>query len=257
MNAGQNEQVNAANKSFNNLLENRPLAFESFDVLPFPIDVFAADGTAVFINRASMELYGIPDPNLIIGKYNLLTDPVCNDRMGLRETIARAFGGEKVSIPDFIPPVQDLVDRGIIREKPYESALMEAHFSPVKNEGDLVFVVCMFIVKNIYRGKPEVVKAKEYLSLNWRGKYEPKKTAKTLGMSVTQLYRVFKEHTGMTPGDYHQQCKTEHIKEKLADRSLSVKEAFEACGEDSRGWMLRVFKGYTGFTPTKYRESLP
>ena len=43
-------------------------------------------------------------------------------------------------------------------------------------------------------------------------------------MSVIQLYKLFKQHTYMTPGDYHNQTKVEHIKEKLTDKNLSVKE---------------------------------
>ena len=61
----------------------------------------------------------------------------------------------------------------------------------------------------------------------------------------------------MTPGDYHKKVKVDHIKEKLEDKNLSVKEAFAACGEDSRGWLSKVFKEITGLSPKQYREKLP
>jgi len=80
--------------------------------------------------------------------------------------------------------------------------------------------------------------------------------AKAVNMSVAQLYSIFKRHTGITPGEYHKKIKIDHIKEKLADKTLSIKEAFAACGEDSQGWMLRVFKEITGMSPKQYRESL-
>jgi len=226
--------------------------FRSFDLFPFPVEVFANDGTALFVNRSALQLLGIPDSSLIVQKYNLLTDPVCNDLLGHREIIEKAFAGQTMVIPDFKPPIQDLVDRGIIREKPYESALMELYLSPVKDKDTLIFVVCVFIVKSIYRGRPEVVKAKEYISRFWRGKFNPHETAKFLGTSVTQLYRLFKQYDSMTPGEYHRQCKIAHIKEKLADQNLTIKEAFSVCGENNQSWMGRAFTESTGLSPTQW-----
>ena len=246
--------VDDAVQTFQNLIDNSEFTLQLFDMLPIPVEVFAADGTALFINRASMELNGIADSSLIIGKYNLLDDPVCNETLGHREAIKKAFGGEAVSVPDFRPPIQDLVNRGVIKEKPYEAALMEAHLCPIKDKNNLVCVLCVFIVRNIYRGKPEVLRAKENISLAWRGKFDAEATAESLAMSVTQLYRLFKEHLGMTPGSYHKLCKIEHLKEKLIDKNLTVKEAFKACGEDSRGWVAKVFKELTGLSPAEFRK---
>ena len=229
-------------------------ANQAFDAFPIPLQIFNAQGAMVFANRAMLELYGIDDPDLIVGKYNLLEDRVCNDLFGYRESIEKAFKGKELTIPDFKLPVQDLVDRGILKEKPFESALMEARFSPLKEKDSLMFVVCVFIVKSIYRGNPVVTRVKEYLSLNWRGKFNPKATAEAHNMSVAQLYKLFKHHTDMTPGEYHLQCKIEHIKEKLADKNLSVKEAFASCGEDGSGWILRVFKKVAGVTPAEFQK---
>ena len=60
----------------------------------------------------------------------------------------------------------------------------------------------------------------------------------------------------MTPGDYHKKIKVKYIKEKLADDNLSIKEAFAACGEDSRGAYFKIFKKLTGLSPNEYRKSL-
>ena len=241
-------------QSVQKMLSENELAFDAFNLLPLPVEIFNGSGAAVFVNRALLELLGIMDAGLIVGKYNVLNDPVCNDQMGLRETIKRAFRGEAATISDFSPPLQDLVDRGVLKDKPYESALMEVYLSPARDKDKRLFVVCVFIVKTIYRGKPELVKAKEYISVNWRGKFEPRVTAESLNMSVTQLYRLFKQYEGITPGAYHRQCKIEHIKEKLREKNLNIREAFEACGENSKGWILNVFKEQTGLTPTQWRS---
>jgi methylphosphotriester-DNA--protein-cysteine methyltransferase len=60
----------------------------------------------------------------------------------------------------------------------------------------------------------------------------------------------------MTPGEYHKKVLVEHIKEKLSDKNLSIKEAFAACGEDSQGWIAKkLFKDIAGITPKQFRES--
>ena len=133
--------------------------YHAFDLFPLSIEIFAPDGTLIFYNQAGMELNGIKDANLIVGKYNVLKDKISMDELGFREMTEKAFSGEIVFVKNFPAPIQDLVDRKI-------------------------------------------------------------------------------------------------IKEKLADKSLSIKEAFAACGEDSRGWTLRVFKDITGLTPTQFRKEL-
>ena len=240
-------------QSFQMLIENKELVFQFMDMFPFHIEIFTPDGTAIFVNRAALEFNNITDANLIIGKYNVLKDPVLNFQMNLHDPIHRAFEGEIVS-GTYSPPVQDLVDRGIITEKPFESASMDFYFYPVWNINELDYVVSVCVVRNFYQGRSDVARAKEYIDTHWQGEYDAQAVAKSVNMSVTQLYKLFKQHTGMTPGDYHKNAKVEHIKEKLADKNLSVKEAFAACGEDSRGWILRVFKDITGMTPTEWRR---
>ena len=241
-------------KYFNVLNENDEPIYQVLDMFPIPIEIFAPDGTAIFVNRAHLDLNNIKDPGLFIGKYNLLKDPVCNDQLGMREGIQKAFRGEPHVFPGFPVPIDDLVKRSVVNEKPYEAATMDYYLYPIWKDEQLFLVVCVFVVRNLYLGRPDVAKAKEYIDKHWQGEYDPEAVAKSVNMSVTQLYRLFKEHTGLTPGDYHKKAKVEHIKEKLADKNLSIKEAFAACGEDSRGWMLQVFKEMTGMTPTKYRE---
>jgi len=243
---------NAA-QSFLKQFNGNELIFEAFDSFTVPVGIFASDGTAVYLNHAFLELYGIPDLNLVIGKYSLLKNPVSSDRRDLGKIFKKAFSGEAVSIQGYRPPIQELIDRGIIKEKPFESAVMDIYISPIRSSLTLSYVLCVCIVKNIYRGKPELIKAKEYLNLNWQGKFNPRATAKSLKMSVTRLYSLFKEHEDMTPGEYHKLCKIEHIKEKLLDKNLSIKEAFGSCGENSKGLIARYFKKATGLSPARWR----
>ena len=67
--------------------DNKELLFRTLDPFPMPVEVFAPDGILLFSNRAFLEMNNIPDAGLIIGKYNVLNDQVCNDQMGLRDGI--------------------------------------------------------------------------------------------------------------------------------------------------------------------------
>jgi len=249
-----NFDFNDVIKYFNILKENDEPLFQVLDMFPIPIEIFAADGTSVYCNLAGLDLLNIKDRSTFIGKYNVLQDPVCLDQMGYREEFERAFSREKVIIKDFPAPIEDLIERGVTKEKPFEKAIMDIYTFPIWKNDKLIFVVAVFCVRNLYLGRPDVAKAKEYIDTHWMGEFNPEEMAKSVNMSKTQLYRLFNEHTGTTPGEYHRKVKIEHIKEKLADKSLSIKEAFTACGEDSQGWFLKVFKEDTGMTPTEFRK---
>jgi len=239
--------------SFQAFIESKELVFQMFDMFPMPVEVFTPDGLSVFVNRALLELNGIPDAGLIVGKYNLLNDPMLKGQYG--EIFERAFRGETVFSP-FNPPGDALVDCGVIDEKPYETANMDVSFFPILNDGALAYVVAVFLVKAVYQGQPSVARAKEYIESHWLDEHDPKGVSKSVNMSVSQLYHLFKKHTGMTPGEYHKKYKVERIKEKLADAGLTITEAFAACGEDYQGNFRKVFKKITGMSPKEYRESL-
>ena len=230
--------------------------FQIFDMFPIPIEIFAPDGISVFANRALLSFNNIENPDFLIGKYNLLKDPVCNETLGMREGIEKAFRGEVYVFPNFPVPINEVVERGITKEKPFEKATMDYLLYPIWKEEKLHFVVCVFLVRNLYIGRSDVVKAKEYIDINWQGEYKAKAVAQSVNMSVSQLYHLFKQHIGMTPGEYHKKCKVERIKEKLGDKSLSIKEAFALCGEDSQGYYKKVFKEITGLSPEQFRKEL-
>jgi len=232
--------------------------FKILNLLPFQVEAFAPDGTMVFMNRAVLELTGINDASMRVGKYNLLNDPVCNDQLGMREGIQKAFRkGELGFYLNYPIPTKDLIDEHIIDERPFEKATMDYFLYPVRKDDKLHLVIFVGIVRNLYMGRPEVVRAREYIDNHWLEEYDPHVVARSVNMSVAPLYHLFKQHTGLTPGEYHKKVKIDHIKEKLADKSLSVKEIFIACGVSNHNAFFRAFKKATGVSPKQYRESLP
>lgn len=241
-------------ESFQSLIKNPDLTFQFFDLLPTPIEIFDADGTSMYVNQAAMVMSGCTDASLLIGKYNLWKDPVCNEICG-KDVIDRVFRGEAVTFSDFPAPIQDVLDRGVIETKPWESATMDLFFLPIWDGGQFVCTICFFTVKSMYMGRADVAQTKEYIDKHWQDRFDPKEVAKSVSMSVRQLYSLFRQHTGMTPGSYYKQVKVDHIKERLLDKDLTIAEAFAACGEDSRGTYARVFKEIVGMSPKEYRAS--
>lgn len=253
MNALQNSALSAP---FEALLGNPALMFQLLDHFPLPFEIFAPDGYCVFVNRAFLDMNGIPDAALVLGKYNLLQDPVCDKIFG-HDTIERAFRGEILFCADFAAPIQDLVNRGVTGDnKPYEAAFMDVHLFPIREGERLAYVAGVFLIKNIYKGRPEIARAKAYIDSHWLEAYDAGAVARAANVSQSHLAALFRQHTGTTVLGYYKQRKVDHIKETLADRNLSIAQAFSFCGEDSRGAFARIFKALAGMTPREYRMSL-
>ena len=253
---GFETQAETLIKWFQGKAENHDALYQVVDILPYPIEIFAPDGTTVYTNRASLDMVNCKDPTLLIGKYNLLKDPVCMDKLGYRKEIERAFKGETVVVKDFPAPIQDVFERGVIKDKPWEKATMDLFFYPIWQNDKLHFVICVFVVKTLYFGRPEIARAREYIDTHWQDAYDAHKVAGSVSISDRQLYNLFKQYTQTTPGEYYKIRKVEHIKEKLADKNLTIKEVFVSCGEDSHGWFAKVFKEVTGMSPREYRNKL-
>lgn len=135
-------------------------------------------------------------------------------------------------------------------------ALVDMYFYSAWDGDQLAYVISVFVVKSMYRGNSMVVKAKEYIDSRWREEFDPKAVSKALGISLPHLRALFKQHTGMTMNDYYKKVKVDHIKEKLADKNLTVAKAFAACGVNSRSAYARTFKKITGLSPKEYRSGL-
>jgi len=236
------------------LLGKPELTHQMYDLMPIPINIFAPDGTAIFVNRASMDMVNCTDANLLVGKYNLKDDPVCLKIIG-QEAIDRIFRGEAVLIPDFPAPIRDVARRGVIDEKPWEAALMDLFCLPIWDGGVFICTICFFTVKNTYEGRADVAKAKAYIREHWREKFDFDALVAAAGtLSGRQFRRVFEAATDKTPLEYYQKVKLEKIQEHLLGDDCTVEQAFTVCGVAPYGTYRKLFKEKTGMTPTEYRK---
>ncbi len=252
----ENNQVMA---SFQSVFVNEEMLFQVAELFPIPIQIFTPDGNTVFASRAVLEMWNISEPSQIVGKYNLLKDPVVNERLGLREYVRRAFAGEIVLVPDVKVPLEDFSHWYEARSPDYnvESIYTDILNFPVFDENKkITHIVSVFITSRMYLGKSDIIRAKEYIESHWLDEFNMDKIADAVKMSRYHFARVFKKNSGMTPYSYYQDIKIRKLKDALRDTNLSITQAFASCGVEYNGSFARVFKDKVGMTPTQYRKTL-
>ena len=254
-----NEQENNLVRSFQSAFGNEELLFQLVDLFPIPIEIFAPDGTSVFVNRACCEVWNVPGPEHIVGKYNIIEDPVVNDELGLREYVKRGFEGETISVSDIKVPFDDLSKRYEAKDNLFDVFALYTDITcfPIwDKEQKIAYVVNIFITKSLYQGRPDIAKAKEYMDRNWLDEFDLAKVAGAVNLSTYHFARLFKKHTGETPYSHYKIIKVGKLKEKLRDKKLSISEVYAACGVDYNGAFAKIFKEIVGMSPSAYRESI-
>ncbi|MGI6231612.1 MAG: AraC family transcriptional regulator [Prevotella sp.] len=80
--------------------------------------------------------------------------------------------------------------------------------------------------------------------------------AKELGTSYSNLRKLFKEYTGVSPALYQQDLRLQRAKELLTTTNLSIKQvAYRLCFE-SPDYFSTKFKNKTGLKPSEFREQM-
>jgi two-component system cell cycle sensor histidine kinase/response regulator CckA len=126
----------------NALRESEERFRQIIEQMPYPVEIFSPDGTAVLANSAFLEKMKISSADLVIGKYNLFTDPAIAG-FGIVDQIRKAFLGSTVFFSDLKLPVvgfQNGLEAGT-----NESILLETTMFPVYLQpGELFHVVAIF-----------------------------------------------------------------------------------------------------------------
>jgi len=80
------------------------------------------------------------------------------------------------------------------------------------------------------------------------------KLAQDLRIDYSIFRKMFKEYTGISPGQYHLSLRIRQAKDLLINTNLSVKEISYRLGFESIFYFSRVFKSKTGINPTEYKN---
>jgi AraC-like DNA-binding protein len=247
-----NFDISRLSVSFQAMVKNPEMIYQFIEVLPFSTEVFDPDGTLAFCNNEFLRFNNVSDVNSVVGKYNVLNDPVCDKLFG-HEELVEMMRGEAKTWMDIPAPIQDLVDRGAAPEKPFESAYMDVYARPLWDGDKLAYVICIFIVKRVYVGRPEITRAQDYIEQHWQEEFDVDEIAKAANLSRRHLQRIYKEVTNEAPKDTYTRLKIDKLKEKLLDPNLNITEAFAACGVDYGGRWLNTFKNMVGQSPSEFR----
>ena len=241
-------------ESFQSFFGKEELLAKVIEFFPYPIQVYASDGTSVLVNKAMLAEFHNVSPDMVVGKYNIFKDPYII-ASGQLHAVKRAFQGETVFFPDVRVPLEDITERYGIKDLDVEALYQDVTVFPILNDmNQVVFVVALLISRRVYRGKSEIEKAKEYLESHWMDKFDASETAKAACLSKAHFTKLFKKHTGVTPYEYYINYKISKLKEKLLDTNLSVAQAFAACNMDYNGHSARLFKEKVGVSPSDYRK---
>jgi AraC family transcriptional regulator len=249
---GANQKIPAALLS-KAAVEDESLYEKIVNSFPYPVQIFSPDGTALMINQAGVEMFGIREEEHI-GTYNAFQDPLVRDN-GVTDQLKQVLEGKTVYLHNFLGSYQDMIKYFNSKDRDIKTLQADITCFPLlKPDGTVDCFIAVFFVKKIYWFRDEIQKGKEYLNKHWREKYNVRKVAEAANLSVYHFIRLFKKHLGMTPHDYYLNVKIRKIQEQLQDPKLTVAEAFAVCNEDYHGHFAKVFKKKVGLSPSHYRK---
>jgi transcriptional regulator GlxA family with amidase domain len=75
-----------------------------------------------------------------------------------------------------------------------------------------------------------------------------------VNLSTSQLSRLFKTETGLSPIEYLIRLRMEKVRHLLKTTLLSIKEIMALTGYSNRGHFIQHFSRYYGPAPSEYRK---
>lgn len=145
----------------------------------------------------------------------------------------------------------------------YKTAVQEAAYSQQLLAGivnHLIGLMYSLERNNILGRDAERVQLVNKVRLRIRESLESSLTiqqiAIELGISYSNLRKLFKEYTGIAPAMYQQDLRLQRAKELLATTNISIKEIAYKLNFDSPDYFSSKFKIKTGVKPSDFRKSM-
>jgi len=95
MGSSMKDRQNGIIESFQSFFGKEELLAKVIECFPYPIQVYAPDGTSVLVNQAMLAEYHAVSFDVVVGKYNIFKDPYIV-ASGLLPVLKQAFKGETV-----------------------------------------------------------------------------------------------------------------------------------------------------------------
>lgn len=118
--------------------------------------------------------------------------------------------------------------------------------------------LCHAILKQNAAGNQEeemmINKARLLFRSNISNSYSAQLAADELNVGYSSFRKLFKNYTGLSPGQYYLQLKIEKAKELLSSGTAAIKEIALELNFDSSFYFSKIFKEKTGLQPTEFRK---
>jgi transcriptional regulator GlxA family with amidase domain len=101
---------------------------------------------------------------------------------------------------------------------------------------------------------PRVLDLIDFMKANFHRRITKEDLSKSVGLSYSRLFDLFKADTGVSPMEHLRRLRMERAVQLLRETRLSVKEIVGRVGYNSRSVFLDDFKRSFGEPPTVYRK---
>lgn len=99
----------------------------------------------------------------------------------------------------------------------------------------------------------DIVKAKNYLDLNFATKLTLQTVAAEINLSPNFFRIVFKDLVGVSPHEYLLDVRIKKAESYLANTDFPINQIADICGFETQAYMNYIFAKNNGTTPYKYR----
>lgn len=101
----------------------------------------------------------------------------------------------------------------------------------------------------------QVERCLSYIHEHYAGAFDVEALARSIHVSPSYLFRIFKKKLGVSPMHYRNVVRIEKAKLLLLDRALTLAVVAEKIGFEDPKYFTRVFKALTGTSPSSFRRA--
>jgi transcriptional regulator GlxA family with amidase domain len=101
---------------------------------------------------------------------------------------------------------------------------------------------------------PRVQIVIDFINDNLQRKISLTELTQVANLSASHLTRLFKTHTGLTPGEYLRRLRMEKARHLIATSVLSIKQIMALAGYNNKTHFGRHFRRSFDLSPSEYRR---